>query len=152
MKKLLFGVFLVMFALAATARANHEDHIGVVNLYALKASEASSVRGGLFLGLLWGLVGFEYDELGDGDGAVFFRGLSSQIVVFPMGESGGIAVFPVRPVLSFGNLDGSFGGRVGFDLVYQPNHYEIYNLFGGISHWMNVRGMRITAIQVGFGF
>ncbi|MBI2039078.1 MAG: hypothetical protein HYT22_02270 [Candidatus Niyogibacteria bacterium] len=166
MRKILVAVLLLAGFTApalvihnSPALANHESASVVTNIRLIANDTShpdSSIpfQGGVFVGAGWGLLGVEAARFESSSNEPFsFIGLSSQPVVFPLaGPSRTIILFPVRWVLSLGSLDGTFGGRIGLDIVLQFSDYEVYNVFAGASQWMNVDGLRIATFEIGFGF
>ncbi len=159
--KFVIACICFMVGAAAIAEAGHQDHFLVFNGYALKSNGPEHVTGGAFVGFFWGFVGLEYARLEAGASAasdaatarpVLFQGIAFQPVILPLGGPGGPFVMPWRLAFSLGSLDGAVGGRVGFNIVHQFTRREVYNIFTGMSLWMNTDGLSIPTIEIGFGF
>ena len=167
MRRVVFCALIgaLMLGVAVPAFGMHE--MTAPNAYAIPTAssnqgDSTGYGGGVFLGLLLGIVGMEADYLKFEDKDIRFLGLASQVqlpvcALGPAGPGNRPLSEPcplVRPVLSIGSLDGKFGGRFGFDFGFFlfPNSDRKINVFAGMSRWMNVDGLRITSAQIGFGF
>ncbi|OGZ10475.1 MAG: hypothetical protein A3D67_03720 [Candidatus Lloydbacteria bacterium RIFCSPHIGHO2_02_FULL_51_22] len=153
MHKVLVALFVLLGASVATiVEANRREV--VVHTYLIIGNEATrdggheEPQGGVFLGALDGLIGVESATLMTSDDEkVSFFGFSSQRAT--ISDFWGV----IRPVVSFGILSETAGGRIGVDfLPLAKSVHDPFNASVGVSYWMGANGFRISTLQVGFGF